>query len=301
MDHPALIVVAEDNRTQATRYRLILEKHGYRVVLAENGRTALDAVVQQEPALLLTDLHMPEMDGLELVVAARRAAPQVPIILTTAGSEQVAVDALHGGAATFISKSRSPQDLLETIERVLAVAAVNRDSHGIIRFVSRSEVEYVLLNDNALAPAVIGKIQQQISEMGVCGPSELMQIGTAVDEALVNAIVHGNLEVPSSLREVDDGMAYLALANQRRHEAPFASRRVYVNVHVTRDEANITVRDEGPGFDPSKIPDPTNLDRLDQISGRGLFLINAFMDSVSHNDSGNQIRMTKRRCDVPPA
>ena len=59
--------------------------------------------------------------------------------------------------------------------------------------------------------------------------------------------------------------------------------------------AEITIRDEGPGFDPSKIPDPTDPAYLDRPCGRGLWLIHAFIDEVHHNATGNEITMILRK------
>ena len=54
------------------------------------------------------------------------------------------------------------------------------------------------------------------------------------------------------------------------------------------------IRDEGVGFDTSQLPDPTRPDTMLKAQGRGLFLIQAFMDEVEHNAAGNEIRLTKR-------
>ena len=92
----------------------------------------------------------------------------------------------------------------------------------------------------------------------------------------------------TALREPD-------LLQQRRREKPYLTRRVYVTVKESPAEAVYTIRDEGPGFDPSKLPDPTDPSNLDRVSGRGLLLIRTFMDRVHHNKTGNEITMVKRR------
>ena len=60
-------------------------------------------------------------------------------------------------------------------------------------------------------------------------------------------------------------------------------------------EAHFVIRDEGPGFDPSACPDPTDPANLEKRSGRGLLLIRTFMDEVAFNEAGNQITLVKRR------
>ena len=80
-----------------------------------------------------------------------------------------------------------------------------------------------------------------------------------------------------------------------RLQSPFKDRNVYVRAVTSRDRAEITIRDEGPGFDPSKIPDPTDPAFLDRPCGRGLWLIHAFIDEVRHNATGNEITMILRK------
>ena len=68
-----------------------------------------------------------------------------------------------------------------------------------------------------------------------------------------------------------------------------------MNAVLTRGSATFVVRDEGPGFDTSRLPDPTAPENVAQVNGRGLFLIRTFMDDVRFNERGNEITMTKRR------
>ena len=122
-----------------------------------------------------------------------------------------------------------------------------------------------------------------------------MRVAMAVDEALQNAILHGNLEVSSLLREGEDTHAYYKLASERRLQSPFKNRQVYLHAVASRDVVEITIRDEGPGFDPTKIPNPTDPAYLDRPCGRGLWLIHAFIDEVRHNATGNEITMILRK------
>jgi anti-sigma regulatory factor (Ser/Thr protein kinase) len=111
-------------------------------------------------------------------------------------------------------------------------------------------------------------------------------------EALTNAILHGNLELQSTLKEQDE-KAFYRLAQERRREPPYSDRRVTVELKLSRPEAVFVVRDEGHGFDPATLPDPTDPANLGRVHGRGLLLIHTFMDRVQHNDKGNEITMIK--------
>src|SRR6202051_1513093 len=99
------ILVVEDSRTQAMQIQLLLEEAGFEVSHTNHGGEAVDALKESLPDVVLTDLDMPVMNGLELVEAVRRDNPAVPVVLMTAlGSEEIAVQALQKGAASYIPK-----------------------------------------------------------------------------------------------------------------------------------------------------------------------------------------------------
>ena len=106
-----------------------------------------------------------------------------------------------------------------------------------------------------------------------CGVSEELSFGIemAVRESVTNAMVHGNQE--------DE------------------SKSVEVIFNCQDNELEIEVRDQGEGFDPASVPDPTNAENLLKTSGRGIFLMRTFMDEVewrNRPEGGTAVRMTKR-------
>jgi serine/threonine-protein kinase RsbW len=99
-------------------------------------------------------------------------------------------------------------------------------------------------------------------------------IKLAVEEALVNAIKHGN--------QMD------------------RSKKVRIAYRVERDRFDIEIVDEGPGFDPGDVPDPTCVENLERPCGRGLMLMRHYMNAVRYNRSGNAVSMTKLRNGAKP-
>ena len=89
--------------------------------------------------------------------------------------------------------------------------------------------------------------------------------------------------------------AYSTLATKRCGEMPYMARRIFVTSTLARDEASWVIRDEGPGFDPATLPDPTAPEYLERPHGRGLMLMRTFMSEVHYNSQGNEVRMVKRR------
>src|SRR5207253_354782 len=135
----------------------------------------------------------------------------------------------------------------------------------------------------------------QMVQMKLIDKTGLIRIGTALHEVLVNAIEHGNLEMDSELREKSDRSAYRQVLDQRRQQLPYRDRRVRLRLRISRTEAVCVIADEGPGFDPNRLPDPTDPANLEKSAGRGLFLVRTFMDEVRFNAAGNEITLIKRR------
>lgn len=293
------VLVVDDSQVDRRLVGGLLSRTGeYEVVFAEDGRDGLQRIELDIPDVVLTDLHMPELNGLELVEAIKTDFPLIPVVLMTAqGSEELAVEALRRGAAGYVTKRRIGDDLVSTLERVFEAVTVD---HGQIRLQARivkSETSYELPNDSALVQAMVQSIREMLTAMRVFPENDRLRIGIALEEALLNGMYHGNLEISSDLRSLD-GQAYEKLARERAGQSPYLQRRLHVDVKLHSGEARFVVRDEGPGFNPSSLPDPTEPDFLERPSGRGVLLMMSFMDEVEFNSVGNEVTMVKR---VPPA
>ncbi len=119
------IVIAEDEAQIANLVKYKLEKSGYRVLWGENGRLALDLIVQNHPDLVILDVMMPVMDGYE-VLRAMKADPtmqSIPVIMLTArGLEQDILKGFDNGAVDYIVKPFSVTELAARIKSNLVRA-----------------------------------------------------------------------------------------------------------------------------------------------------------------------------------
>jgi anti-sigma regulatory factor (Ser/Thr protein kinase) len=141
---------------------------------------------------------------------------------------------------------------------------------------------------------VVGIMLDFSHRNGLLTEHEQLRAAVALEEALVNAVIHGNLDVPSCLRDLDDG-SYERLIDARLQKAPYRSRLVEIVVRYTASEVFFIIRDEGVGFDVSSVPDPTDDTLSIRTHGRGLLLMRTFADKVIYNSSGNQVTLIKRR------
>jgi serine/threonine-protein kinase RsbW len=113
---------------------------------------------------------------------------------------------------------------------------------------------------------IMERVEHHRYDSGSC-----FAIKLAVDEAIINAIKHGNKLDPR--------------------------KKVYIEATVTAEKTEIIIEDEGPGFQRDCVPDPTADENLDKCSGRGILLMEAYMDEVEYSKQGRRVRMIKRNRD----
>ncbi|MDG2015008.1 MAG: response regulator [Pirellulaceae bacterium] len=294
------ILVVDDSPVDRMLISATLQRNtDWTVSTANDGHQAIDAMRQSAYDIVVTDLQMPELDGLGLVRAIRSEFLKVPVVLVTAfGSEKQSVAALQAGAANFSLKSRLKTDLVPTVRNVLnwaeSVRRANEESREAFDMGSVKRSLAFVLDNN------VGQIRNLIETLDTNLPDwaeqDSIRISMALEEALCNAICHGNLEVDSELKESTDCSAYENKIRERKDAAPFCERRVRVHAEFTEQSIRFQIDDEGPGFNPQKLPDPTTAENILRPSGRGLLLIRSFMDEVHHNQTGNRITLVKNRC-----
>ncbi len=175
---------------------------------------------------------------------------------------------------------------------MLKATVEDRGQARLIKCMLRTESIFHLENDPALFEPLVRYLQAETIRLGVCVEADRVRVGMALEEALANALYHGNLELASELR---DTPGYRDLILQRRSQSPYQDRRIEVEARITRAEAAFAIRDEGAGFDPRALPDPTDPANIEKSNGRGIFLMRAFMDDVLYNEAGNAVVLVKRR------
>src|SRR4051812_26100541 len=288
------VLVVDDAAVDRKLVGGLLAKGGLSVEFAASGEEALERLAMISPGLVVTDLVMPGMSGLELVSRVVGLHPQIPVILMTGkGSEDTAVKALKAGAASYVPKGSLHQHLLTTVQDVLEMVE-DRSSHTqLMSCLRRGQFHFTLGHDAGIIPLVINHVQSLVSSVGLCDEASVIRVCIALEEALRNALFHGNLELTSEQRE-GDPEEYQKLIDARTSAMPYADRRLQVTIEVTPTTGRFVIRDQGPGFDPDKLPDPTDPENIEKVSGRGLLLMRTFMDEVTFNQTGNEVTMIKR-------
>lgn len=296
------ILVVDDALVERLLVEALLRKNpDYRVELAENGKEALTKIAASPPDLVVTDLIMPEMDGLELVRTVRRRHPDIPVILMTAyGDESTAVEALEAGAANYVAKAQKAERLMATVDRVVEQVAADRSRQRLAQCVLEHHCRFALQNDRRLIRALVGQVQQAMAGMGFTDTVERIRTGEALQEALLNAMYHGNLEVSQEelakiWAELDEHLLD-RLADERCREPHIRERKILVVVHLTTGEARFVIRDEGRGFNAMFAMADEKSGRSELARHRGVTLIRSLMDEVTYNKAGNELVLRKHQC-----
>jgi two-component system NtrC family sensor kinase len=127
------ILVADDRRENLVFLaESVLRPEGYQVDTAMDGREAFSKALAEKPDLIITDLKMPRMSGLEMMSALRKAGSNIPVILTTFyGSEQTAIQAFRLGARDYLVKPYEVTDMLESVERALIEVRLRRETNDL--------------------------------------------------------------------------------------------------------------------------------------------------------------------------
>ncbi|HAY83310.1 MAG TPA: ATP-binding protein [Planctomycetaceae bacterium] len=123
-------------------------------------------------------------------------------------------------------------------------------------------------SDTTIGQQLLNEVLSQLKQHA-WDEQDTFGVHLAVEEALVNAIKHGNQSDPD--------------------------KKVHVVSRVSKTHFFIEIRDEGDGFNPGDVPDPTADENLESPSGRGLMLMRSFMSRVDFNDAGNCVVMEKQR------
>lgn len=293
------ILIVDDSHLEQRLVAGLLGKNSdFEFQFASNGVDALARIRQQTPDLVVTDLVMPEMDGLKLVRSIRIQYPALPTILLTAyENDSTAADALERGAVSFVPKVQQAERLFETVQRVLArVATEHRKGPGEACMMVGS-FSYCLGSDPSQIVPLIELVQQTLAAAGTSDANGRIRICLALEEALSNALLHGNLEI--SAQELADARAtggddLPALIERRRASPRLRDRTITVDVHVTHSGARFAIRDQGPGFDLATWVHTPEADAFERGRSRGLVLMRSLVDDLDFNERGNEVTLFTR-------
>ncbi len=274
----ARVLIVDDQEVLRSLLSRFMTREGFEPVEAENGKKAIELYRATNPAVVLSDIMMPEMDGISLLRAIRALDPGAAVILMTGyGNEEVLLEALRGGAVNFFKK---PFDFHEVL--------------SVVRSVARQR----LAPDPApfRSPHLVEETNQIALHLGaIAVESEIIHLKIGIEEMIRNAVEHGHLGITGEEkhRALEHGV-FGELVHERLQAGDNAKKRITLCSRLNAAELVVTVADEGAGFDWRSLPELTP-ESLLRFSGRGILLTRIYFDEVRYNDRGNEVTLVRRR------
>lgn len=295
-----ILVVDDDPAVRGVLVSRLKAAPTYNLIEAANGREAIRILANERVHLVITDLQMPEMGGLDLLKHIQDNYADLPaIVITGYATADTAISALRLGAANFIKKPFDLGEVSATVWKVLATYEEVGESQAITAYVEDFSVSTSIPNRLSLLRGLILYCMRHLSVAWGVPLKGLYELNICLYEALLNAYEHGNLGLSYSDKEklLDDPSKDYTSHLKRLEAMPVcADKRIHFKMRATPGHAEFTVKDEGRGYDFRAIrsleDDPETAFRS---LGRGLMLIKSIMDDVTIKDPGSEITMVKRK------
>jgi YesN/AraC family two-component response regulator len=287
------ILIVDDEKPVREVLKIALSDRGYRVWEAENGVQGLRLFESNQPDIVLTDVMMPHLDGLEFTRKIKEVEEEADLIVMTGyGSEELVIEALRSGASNYLKKPIAFEDLFRIIDKII-IKRQYRKRFEVSRDVVFFEQKHLVLSNDiskvwGSVNQILFNLQQNLNGRTVEG----LRIG--LYEILVNSIEHGNLGISSEDKsESILNNSYAQLLQTRMDESERLGKKVFVNCTYTRDKISVEIRDQGDGFDYHSLPDMTDPNAIMSVNGRGIFLASLYFDSLTFREPGNCVVMEK--------
>ncbi len=269
-------------------------KNEYEVTLATDGMEALDIALSQQFDLIISDISLPKLNGVQFIKKLRFEGNITPFIVITGDSDiQLAIDVFRIGAVDFFLKPFRMDSLRRRIEKY---ADTDVDLKVLFRNQEISfhdselniEIFPRIKNINKYVAIIIEHIQLN----PIVNEEDLLSIKVVLYELLANAIEHGSAgityrEKQSILESTDQYFEKVDELCQKYN------RRIYVLLKINDEGIVIKVQDQGSGFNLKEIPSPLDDHTGNLLNGRGIFLVRMNIDSISYNEKGNEVTVTK--------
>ena len=183
------ILVVDDEPDMRELLRDVLQERGSRVTLAQSGREALKRLGEEEYAVVLTDLRMKEMEGIELLKEVKRSYPETNVIIMTAfGSVETAIEAMKQGAYDYLVKPIKTEELVRVTERALREAALRQEVNRLRREVHKEYSFHQILGKSKPMREVFDLIRRVADS-----PTNLLITGeSGTGKELVAKAIHYN-------------------------------------------------------------------------------------------------------------
>jgi len=261
-----VILIIDDVEEIRISLSKIVEQLGVMPMTASNGLEALDLLQSEKIDLIITDLMMPEMDGLQFIVQSRKLNPRIPIAVISGYADiKNATFALTRGAFNFITKPFTIKEVENVVRKGLRLRELSLGTDRLLKTI-RNRTDITIPSFTHLLPSVSFYVLKECQWRGIDNENLLNNISVCIDETLTNALTHGNQGNPD--------------------------KTIAITLQFDTEKFTFTIQDEGNGFDVKEFDRQLKQNAIDIPNKRGLFIVEYLADEISFNDKGNEVTAT---------
>lgn len=288
------ILIIDDENLVRSVINIALTNKGYKVYEADNGKTGIQMFIDIDPDIVITDVNMPEMSGIEVTKNIKENKVDADVVIMTGyGTEELIIEALRVGASNYINKPVDFKELFNILDSII-LKRENRRLFDVLKDVVVFEKKSLVLdNDITKVWGTVNQILFNLSPSIERKKIEKLKLG--LYEILVNSIEHGNLGITyDEKKEALENNTYNELVTRKLKEANEQKKVVNIQTVYNGEELVVEIIDQGKGFNLKELPPLSDPDTLLAVHGRGILLASLYFDKLEYKEPGNVVTIVKK-------
>ena len=288
------ILIIDDENLVRSVINIALTNNGYKVYEADNGKTGIQMFIDIDPDIVITDVNMPEMSGIEVTKNIKENKVDADVVIMTGyGTEELIIEALRAGASNYINKPVDFKELFNILDSII-LKRENRRLFDVLKDVVVFEKKSLVLdNDITKVWGTVNQILFNLSPSIERKKIEELKLG--LYEILVNSIEHGNLGITyDEKKEALENNTYNELVTRKLKEANEQKKVVNIQTVYNGEELVVEIIDQGKGFNLKELPQLSDPDTLLAVHGRGILLASLYFDKLEYKEPGNVVTIVEK-------
>ncbi len=287
------VLIVEDDPASMNFLEIILNKENLDYRTAIDGEEGLKVFKEYEPHIILSDINMQNMSGIELLAVVKKQKPQtIMIMLTAFNSEEYVIESMRHGANNYLKKPILRDNITGLLRKYIVLIQSRSINKKVYDFVQQHSFTMKIGNNLDLIPNVVNYLISQIEPL--FKEDDSMGVHLGLNEIITNAVEHGNLNI--SYTEKTNALKnnyFDKLVKERCVSSENANKKVTIDYSYQDGYCEWIISDCGKGFNPNSIPNPIIGIGSELLHGRGIFISRFQFDELEYLDKGNVVRLRK--------
>ncbi len=288
------VLIVEDDPASMTFLEIIAKKEGCIFMSAENGKKGLEIYEEFDPDIIMSDINMAHMNGLELLEQIRLKKSDIIFILLTAyTSEEFVIKAIKHGANNYLKKPLSKDTIVNLLRKYKTIIEHQHFEKRISGYIKKHNFSLQINTNINIIPDIVNYLVEETGD--IFTPDKQLDVKLGLNELILNAFEHGNLEITYTDKSAAvSNDTLMELYEERLKNQIFAQRTIDIKYEMLENACEWIITDQGKGFNPAAIPSPLSEDGIMRLHGRGIFISKYHFDELEYLGCGNKVRIRKK-------